>query len=47
MHPSGIMPVLGTSKIERVQKALEATKIKMSREEWFMLCRASMGHEVP
>ena len=47
MHPSGIIPVLGTSKIERVQKALEATEIKMSREEWFMLWRASTGHEVP
>jgi predicted oxidoreductase len=47
MHPSGIIPVLGTSKIERVQKALEATQIKMSREEWFMLWRAGTGHEVP
>jgi predicted oxidoreductase len=47
MHPSGIIPVLGTSKIERVQKALEATQIKMTREEWFMLWRASTGHEVP
>ena len=47
MHPSGIIPVLGTSKIERVRKALEATEITMSREEWFMLWRASTGHEVP
>jgi predicted oxidoreductase len=46
-HPSGIIPVLGTSKIERVQKALEAIEIKMTREEWFMLWRASTGTEVP
>jgi predicted oxidoreductase len=47
MHPSGIIPVLGTSKIERVQKALEVTEIKMTREEWFILWRASAGHDVP
>jgi predicted oxidoreductase len=47
MHPSGIIPVLGTSKIERVQKALEATETKMTREEWFILWRASKGHDVP
>jgi len=47
MHPSGILPVLGTSKIERVKKALEATAIKMTREEWFILWRASTGHDVP
>jgi predicted oxidoreductase len=45
-HPSGILPVLGTSKAERIKKALEATKIKMERQEWFMLWRASTGHEV-
>jgi predicted oxidoreductase len=47
MHPSGILPVLGTSKFERVKKALEATEIKMTREEWFILWRASTGHDVP
>lgn len=47
MNPSGIIPVLGTSKVERVKKALEATEIKMTREEWFILWRASKGHDVP
>src|SRR6185503_13778562 len=47
MHPSGILPVLGTSKIERIKKALEATEIKMTREEWYILWRASTGHDVP
>jgi predicted oxidoreductase len=46
-HPAAIVPVLGTSKIDRVRKALEAAQVKMSREEWFMLWRASTGHEVP
>lgn len=46
-HPSEIIPVLGTSRIERVQAAVEATNISITREEWFMLWRASIGQEIP
>ncbi len=45
-HPSSMLPVLGTSKAERVKAAVEATQIKLEREEWFMLWRASTGKEV-
>ncbi len=45
-HPSGILPVLGTSKIERIKAAVVATQIKLEREEWYMLWRASTGKEV-
>ncbi len=45
-HPSGIHPVTGTTKTERIQSATEALKIKMEREDWFMLWRASTGKEV-
>jgi predicted oxidoreductase len=46
-HPSGIYPVLGTSKLERIKAALDATRIILEREEWFLLWRASTGYEVP
>ena len=46
-HPAGIIPVMGTTKIERLKSAYDATRITIEREEWFMLWRASMGHEVP
>lgn len=45
-HPSGILPVMGTTKIERIKAAMAALSIKITREEWFMLWRASTGHEV-
>lgn len=45
-HPSDIRPVIGTSKSERIRSAVAATKIKLDREEWFMLWRASTGKEV-
>lgn len=46
-HPAIIIPVLGTTKINRLKKAIEASSFKLQREEWFMLWRASTGHEVP
>ncbi len=46
-HPSGIIPVMGTTKIERLKSAYNAACIILEREEWFLLWRASKGHEVP
>jgi predicted oxidoreductase len=45
-HPAGISPVMGTSRLDRMQLALEAAKIRLDREEWFMLLRASTGRDV-
>lgn len=45
-HPSKIIPVVGTTKIERLVQAREATNILLSREDWFVLYTASMGEEV-
>jgi predicted oxidoreductase len=47
LHPSGIIPVMGTSKIERLQSANSAANIKLEAEEWFMLWEASAGKQVP
>ena len=46
-HPSGIRPVLGTTKIERVQRAVQAVDVEMSREDWYTLWSASTGKRVP
>jgi predicted oxidoreductase len=46
-HPSGIIPVMGTTKIERLVSAYKAAALQIEREEWFMLWRASTGHDVP
>jgi predicted oxidoreductase len=46
-HPSGIIPVLGTSKIERLKSAMQAAHLQLEAEEWFMLWQASAGKEVP
>lgn len=46
-HPSGIRPVLGTTKIERIGLAVEATNVVLSREDWYTLWSASTGSPVP
>jgi len=46
-HPSAIIPVIGSTKIERLKFAYASANIKIEREEWFMLWRASKGHEIP
>ena len=45
-HPSGIVPVLGTSQIERIIEAKDAKQIKLSKEDWFKLLEASRGMQV-
>jgi predicted oxidoreductase len=45
-HPADILPVLGTTRPERVTAAAAALDIRLTREEWYMLWRASTGKEV-
>ena len=46
-HPSGIVPVLGSGQIERVQSAQKALSITLTDDEWFVIWVASQGHPVP
>ncbi len=45
-HPAGIIPVIGTSKIERVKSALDACKIELTRQDWYLLWKASTGKDI-
>lgn len=42
-HPSQIIPVLGTTKLERVASAVQALDIEISRNDWYALYQASTG----
>lgn len=46
-HPAGILAVMGTTRADRLQAAVEAEDISLSRESWFEIWEASMGEEVP
>ncbi len=46
-HPVNIHPVVGTTNPDRLQEAVEASRINMEDEDWFTLLTASQGHKVP
>jgi predicted oxidoreductase len=46
-HPSRIIPVLGTGRIDRVRQSIQAESLSLSREQWFKIWSASTGSEVP
>ena len=46
-HPSGILPVAGTKELSRLQDALNALNIKLTRKQWFKILDANRGYEVP
>lgn len=46
-HPAGIHPVVGTTNKKRLTQAVEASKIELELEDWFLILVASQGHKVP
>ena len=45
-HPSNIVPVIGTTKFERIAEAKQAKEIELKREDFYKLWSASTGKEV-
>lgn len=45
--PSKPLPLLGTSKIERIESAVKGLRIALSREQWYAIWEASNGAAVP
>lgn len=46
-HPSNIIPVLGTNKLDRIERLAKADGMRLNRQQWFSIWEASMGREVP
>jgi predicted oxidoreductase len=45
-HPAQIIPIIGSSKIERVQTAVDALQVMLTREDWYGLWAAAQGRDV-
>ncbi|WP_027339630.1 aldo/keto reductase [Halonatronum saccharophilum] len=45
-HPANMIPIVGSGKLERIKVAVEAVKIKLTRQQWFRVWESSMGREV-
>jgi predicted oxidoreductase len=46
-HPSGILPVVGSTHPQRIREAVRATEMDLSREEWYRLLSAARGDALP
>lgn len=46
MHPVNIMPIVGSSKLERVKMAVDSLDLKMSREQWYDIWQSSLGRNI-
>jgi predicted oxidoreductase len=46
-HPAKPLPILGTSKIERIQGAAKSCGITLAREDWYALWEAAQGRKIP
>lgn len=45
--PSQPLPIIGSGKIERVESAIAALSLQLTREQWYRVWVASKGHGVP
>ena len=46
-HPSGVVPIVGTTNLERIAEAVRAESIELSREEWYALLTAAEPGPLP
>lgn len=46
-HPVNIIPIFGTTDLDRITALKKATTIEMELQDWFLLWTASTGVEVP
>lgn len=46
-HPSKIVPIVGSTNPERIQAAVKATELELTRDEWYRLLDAALGEPLP
>lgn len=46
-HPASIQPVIGSGNAERIRACADATKIQLSRDEWYRLYVMARGQALP
>ncbi len=45
-HPSGIVPILGTTKPHRIKEGAHALAVKLDRQDWFAMLKLVTGNDV-
>ena len=46
-HPSKIIPIVGSTNVDRIKDATKAADLELTREEWYKLLLAARGEPLP
>lgn len=46
-HPSGVLPVVGSTNPDRIREAAQGAEFELTREEWYRLMEAASGQRLP
>lgn len=46
-HPAGIIPIIGTQRVERLQSSVNAVSVQLTRQEWYEIVQTSLGRPLP
>lgn len=46
-HPARPLPIVGSGRIERIERAARAASISLGREDWYALWEAAQGRPIP
>ena len=46
-HPSRIIPIVGSTQSSRIKESVSATRLDLTREEWYTLLEAARGERLP
>ena len=46
-HPAGILPVIGTTNLDRIKNISKSISTKLDLEDWFAIWTESVGNKVP
>jgi predicted oxidoreductase len=46
-HPSGIIPIVGSTNPVNIREAATAAELELTREEWYPLLTAARGERLP
>ncbi|HVM95713.1 MAG TPA: aldo/keto reductase, partial [Candidatus Acidoferrales bacterium] len=46
-HPAGVVPILGTQRVERIRDSLATFKVRLRRVDWYAIVQASQGKRLP
>lgn len=45
-HPANIMPIVGSGKMDRIESAIKALDLTLTRDQWFDILQVAMGREI-